>query len=117
MAETRNALDVQAVMDRFAVAGQLLDEAAARVRALGTAAESAAEHSGALQEAARSLTRTAGTMDEVVTPLQQAHQAVSEAMTVAREFLEATDVSAVRETLQQLEQRVAALEQAASAVP
>jgi hypothetical protein len=110
MTETRNALDVPAVMDRFAVSSQLLDEAAARVQALGAAAESAAADSGVLRDAAQALTMTARMMAEVVTALAAANTAVGETMTLAREFLETTDVSAVRETLGQLDQRVSGLE-------
>jgi hypothetical protein len=106
MTESRNALDVPAVMDRFTASERLLNEAAARVQALGDAAEAAAENSGALREAAHSLTATARMMSELVTGLKTAHDAVGETMTLARGFLETTDVSAVRETLRQLEQRV-----------
>lgn len=116
MTESRNALDVPAVMDRFTASERLLNEAATRVRALGDAAASAAEDSGALREAAHSLTATARMMSELTTGLQAAHDAVGETMTLAREFLETTDVSAVRETLRQLEQRVSGLEQAAAGV-
>ena len=116
MSESRNALDVPAVMDRFAVSERLLTEAATRVRALGDAAESAAQDSSALREAARSLTDTARMMGELVTDLRAAHDAVGETMTLARQFLESTDVSAVRETLQHLERRVSGLEQVAAGV-
>jgi hypothetical protein len=116
MTESRNALDVPAVMDRFTASEQLLNEAATRVQALGDAAESAAQDSGALREAAHSLTATARTMSELVAGLQAAHAAVGETMTLAREFLETTDVSAVRESLRQLEQRVSGLEQVAAGV-
>jgi DNA-binding ferritin-like protein len=116
MTESRNALDVPAVMDRFTASEQLLNEAATRVRALGDAAESAAADSGALRQAAQSLTETARMMGELVADLRAAHQAVGQTMSLARQFLETTDVSAVRELLQRLEQRVSGLEQAAAGV-
>jgi DNA-binding ferritin-like protein len=116
MTDPRNALDVPAVMERFSVAAQLLDDAAARVRALGVAAESATDNASTLGEAAQSLTTAAGMMGEVVAGMKAAHDALDETMTLAREFLKSTDVSAVRETLRQVEERVSGLEQASTGV-
>jgi hypothetical protein len=116
MTEARNALDVQAVMDRFTVSEQLLSEAATRVQALSEAAEAAAGDSAALREAAQALAGTARAMADLTAGLTTAHEAVGETMTLARGFLETTDVSAVREALHRLEQRVAGLEQVAATV-
>src|SRR6266496_3635746 len=116
MTDPRNALDVPAVMERFSVAAQLLDDAAARVRTLGVAAESATDNASTLGEAAQSLTSAAGMMGEVVAGMKAAHDALDETMMLAREFLKSTDVSAVRETLRQVEERVSGLEQASTDV-
>ena len=55
MNDARNALTVDAVVERFALAEQLLSDAAERIQSLGDATESATESSTALTQAARGL--------------------------------------------------------------
>ena len=111
MNDARNALTVDAVVERFAVAEQLLSDAAERVQSLGDATESATESSTALTQAARGLTAASDQLVAMTTEMKAAHYALVGAMALARQFLEATDVSAMREALQRLDQRVAGLEE------
>ena len=111
MTDQRSALDVEAVIARFTVAEQLLSDAASRVEALGSAAEAAGDSASSLNGAAVSVTAASEQLVAMVSEMKVAHGALVEAMSLARQFLEATDVGAVRESLQVLDQRIGGLEQ------
>jgi small-conductance mechanosensitive channel len=110
MNDARNALTVDAVVGCFTVAEQLLSDAAERVQSLGDATESATESSAALTQAARGLTTASNQLVAMTIEMKAAHDSLVGAMSLARQFLEATDVTAVREALQRLDQRVADLQ-------
>ena len=110
MTDQRSALDVEAVIARFDAAEQLLSEAASRVQALGSAAETASQNANSLHESATSTRTASEQLAAMVSEMKSAHEALVGAMDLARQFLEATDVTAVRESLQQLDQRMNGLE-------
>lgn len=110
MTDERSALSIGAVIDRFAESERLLAVAAQRVQSLGNATESASESSAALSQAARGITMASDQLAAMTNEMKTAHDSLVEAMGIARQFLEDTDVSAVREALARLDARAAGIE-------
>lgn len=115
MSDDRNALGVEAVIERFATAEQLLADAALRVHSLSDASSSATQSATALANAAGGITAAAEQLVAMTAEMQGAHRSLVDAMGLARQFLEATDVSAVAETLKRLEKRLEAIEKGQAA--
>lgn len=116
MTDQRSALDVEAVIARFSVAEQLLSAAASRVQALGSAAEAASDNVSSLNGAVSATRSASEQLAAMVGEMRSAHGALVDAMNLARHFLEATDVTAVRDSLQQLDQRMSGLEGSVGAI-
>jgi hypothetical protein len=114
MTDPRNALDVETVMDRFTAAEHLLADAAGRVHALGSATETAAEASMSISAASQAITTASEQLAAMVVEMQVAHRSLLDVMGLAREFLETTDISAVREALQNLDMRMTGVEEAST---
>ncbi len=110
MSDDRNALGVEAVMARFATAEQLLADATVRVHSLSTASSSATESSAALVTAAEGVTTASEQLVTMTAEMQAAHRSLVDAMGLARQFLEATDVSALVDSLRRLEERQSSVE-------
>lgn len=114
MTEARSALTVEAVVQRFSSAEQLLTEAAEHVRSLGDSEDVAKQAATSLTQAARVVSAASEQLVSMTAEMQRAHAALVEAMTLAQQFLASTDVSAVRTALDGLAGRVSALESSTS---
>jgi len=112
MTDERSALSISAVIDRFAESERLLAVAAERVQSLGDATRSASESSTALTQAARGITTASDQVVAMTTAMKTGHDALVDAMGIARQFLETTDVSAIRNLLASLDGRMAGMETA-----
>jgi type VI protein secretion system component VasK len=116
MTDTRSALNVEAVLDRFTVTEQLLAQATQKVLTLGDAATTATASSATIAEAAQGITAASAQLAQMIEEMTAAHRALVDAMGVARQFLEGTDVSAVATNLKALDTRLAVVEESQTSV-
>ena len=110
MTSDRNALSVEAVLERFSAAETLLADAALRVHSLGDATASATQSSATLSQAGEAITAASEQLVAMTVEMQLAHRSLVEAMNLARAFLEGTDVAAMGRSLTVLAERLAGIE-------
>jgi hypothetical protein len=109
------ALSVEIVMQRFAEAEALLDQAAGRVDAVALAAETSQSSTAALADAASAIGDAAAQHRASIVAVQEALVISARSLEVASTFLANTDVSRLTLTVADLVERIGLLEQALAA--
>ena len=89
-------LDVRAVVDRFRESETTLGELRERLRALVLAEEGAEHAAVAIEGAAQGLSVTAASLDALVAEMQGVGSRMTDALEVARRYLEGTDPNALK---------------------
>lgn len=106
MAES-STLTVQAVLDRFEESGTTLAQLAEKLRALTLAEEGTGEAASSLADAAASLDSFVAGLQNLTEQATAAQVEVRTAVESASQFLGATDLAALRQSIEQLSKTAA----------
>lgn len=108
MSDDSASLELRSVVQRFNDSTEVLGQLRERLRSLAEAEDSQAASAESLDDASEHLRSFTTQIEQSTATLQAAVDETRAAMAVAREFLEGTDLKAVRGDLSQLERVVAA---------